>query len=161
MLQFRQYEQPEEAEHTEKLRECYTLTWLSPIEFLVQFVISGGNPAKPFELWEEAFNQLTFLIQAPVHRPRIRNIALWRDRIASSLLRDVSLNPLYSIVPPFANRTYTDCQGPYASGNFRHCAPLRTFQSIPLSMFRLPFRGRPHFPALSGLFFCSAKGITT
>jgi len=30
----------------------------------------------------------------------------------------------------------TDCQGPYASGNSRHCAPLRAIQSIPLSIFR-------------------------
>ena len=49
-----------------------------------------------------------------------------------------------------ANRAYTDCQGPYASGNSRHCAPLRTIQSIPLSMFRSSFRGRPRFPVLSG-----------
>ncbi len=49
-----------------------------------------------------------------------------------------------------ANRAYTDCQGPYASGISRHCAPLRTIQSIPLSMFRSSFRGRPRFPALSG-----------
>ena len=47
-----------------------------------------------------------------------------------------------------ANRAYTDCQGPYASGNSRHCAPLRTIQSIPLSIFRSSFRGRPRFPVL-------------
>ena len=49
-----------------------------------------------------------------------------------------------------ANRAYTDCQGPYASGNSRHCAPLRAIQSIPLSIFRSSFRGRPRFPVLSG-----------
>ena len=48
-----------------------------------------------------------------------------------------------------ANRAYTDCQGPYASGISRHCAPLRATQSIPLSMFRSSFRGRPRFPDLS------------
>ena len=49
-----------------------------------------------------------------------------------------------------ANRAYTDCQGPYASGNSRHCAPLWAIQSIPLSIFRSSFRGRPHCPVLSG-----------
>ena len=45
-----------------------------------------------------------------------------------------------------ANRAYTDCQGPYASGNSRHCAPLRAIQSIPLSIFRSSFRGCPRSP---------------
>ena len=49
-----------------------------------------------------------------------------------------------------ANRAYTDCQGPYASGISRHCAPLRTIQSIPFSILRSSFRGRPRFPVLSG-----------
>ena len=55
-----------------------------------------------------------------------------------------------------ANRAYTDCQGPYASGYSRHCAPLRAIQSIPLSILRSSFRGRP--PVLSGgssAFTCS------
>ena len=47
-----------------------------------------------------------------------------------------------------ANRAYTDCQGPYTSGSSRHCAPLRAIQSIPLSMLRSSFRGRPRFPVL-------------
>ena len=50
----------------------------------------------------------------------------------------------------FANRAYTDCQGPYASGSSRHCAPLWAIQSIPLSIFLSSFRGRPRFPVLSG-----------
>ena len=49
-----------------------------------------------------------------------------------------------------ANRAYTDCQGPYASGSSRHCAPLWAIQSIPLSIFRSSFRGRPRCPVLSG-----------
>ena len=48
------------------------------------------------------------------------------------------------------NRAYTDCQGPYTSGSSLHCAPLRAIQSIPLSIFRPSFRGRPRFPVLSG-----------
>ena len=36
------------------------------------------------------------------------------------------------------------------SGSSRHCAPLRAIQSIPLSISRLSFRGRPRFPVLSG-----------
>ena len=55
-----------------------------------------------------------------------------------------------------ANRAYTDCQGPYASGNSRHCAPLRTIQSIPLSMFRSSFRGQPRFP----IFFAGSSFFT-
>ena len=49
-----------------------------------------------------------------------------------------------------SNRAYTDCQGPYASGSSRHCAPLWAIQSIPLSIFRSSFRGRPRCPVLSG-----------
>ena len=49
-----------------------------------------------------------------------------------------------------ANRAYTDCQGPYVSDSSRHCAPLRAIQSIPFSILRSSFRGRPRFPALSG-----------
>ena len=56
----------------------------------------------------------------------------------------------YTIVLPFANRAYTDCLGPYSSGSYRHCAPLRVIQSIPFSIPRSSFRGRPRFPALSG-----------
>ena len=48
-----------------------------------------------------------------------------------------------------ANRAYTDCQGPYASGSSRHWAPLRAIQSIPLSIFLSSFRGRPRCPVLS------------
>ena len=49
-----------------------------------------------------------------------------------------------------ANRAYTDCHGPYTSGSSRHCAPLWAIQSIPLSIFRSSFRGRPRCPVLSG-----------
>ena len=55
-----------------------------------------------------------------------------------------------AVIPPFGKSGITDCQGPYASGNSRHCAPLRAIQSIPLSIFRSSFRGRPRFPVLSG-----------
>ena len=51
----------------------------------IQFVISGGDPAKPLELLEKTLNQMTLFIQPPVYRPWIRNIALWRDHIAGSL----------------------------------------------------------------------------
>ena len=49
-----------------------------------------------------------------------------------------------------ANRAYADCRGPYDSRSSRHCAPLRAIQSIPLSIIRSSFRGRPRFPVLSG-----------
>ncbi len=64
-----------------------------------------------------------------------------------------------TIVPTLANRAYTDCRGPSASGSSRHCAPLRTIQNIPLSMFRSSFRGRPRFPAPS--FFKRHPGRRT
>lgn len=51
----------------------------------IQFVIPCGNPAKPFELLEEALNQMAFFIQPPIYRPWIRNIALRRDHIAGAL----------------------------------------------------------------------------
>ena len=49
-----------------------------------------------------------------------------------------------------AKRAYTDCHGPYASGSSRHWAPLRATHSIPFSMTRLSFPGRPRFPVRSG-----------
>ena len=51
----------------------------------IQLVIPCGNPAKPFELLEEALNQMALFIQPPIYRPRLRNIALWRDHIAGAL----------------------------------------------------------------------------
>ena len=49
-----------------------------------------------------------------------------------------------------ANWAYTDCHGPYTSGSFLHCAPLRAIQRTPLSIFLSSFRGRPRCPVLSG-----------
>lgn len=49
-----------------------------------------------------------------------------------------------------AKRTYTDCLGPYASGNSRHWVPLRAIHIIPFSTFRLSFAIHFLFPVLSG-----------
>ena len=51
----------------------------------VKFVIARKNPAKPFELLEEAFNQVTLLVDVPVYRPRVVDVALRRNRIGSIL----------------------------------------------------------------------------
>ena len=55
-----------------------------------------------------------------------------------------------AIVPPFGESGIHRLPGPYASGSSRHCAPLWTIQSIPFSILRSSFRGRPRFPVLSG-----------
>ena len=52
----------------------------------IQLVISGGNSTKPFELLEEALDQMAFFIQPPVYWPRMGNIALRRHHIAGSML---------------------------------------------------------------------------
>ena len=52
----------------------------------IQLVIPCGDPAKPFELLEEALNQMALFIEPPIYRPWIRNIALRRDHIGGALL---------------------------------------------------------------------------
>ena len=38
----------------------------------------------------------------------------------------------------------------WISGSSRHCAPIRTIKSIPLSFIQLSFYGHPRFPVSSG-----------
>ena len=52
----------------------------------IQLVISGGNSAKPLDFLEKALHQMALLIQMPVNRPGIGNIALRRDHIAGTVL---------------------------------------------------------------------------
>ena len=51
----------------------------------VGFVIASKYPAKPFELLKEAFNQMALLVGMPIYRPRITDIALWRNCISGIL----------------------------------------------------------------------------
>jgi hypothetical protein len=56
-------------------------------------------------------------------------------------------------VPRFcqrAKRVYTDCQGPKRSGKSRHGAPVRTIQSIALTIVRWLFEGGPMAPRSGG-----------
>ena len=51
----------------------------------IKFVIARKYPAKPFELLEEAFNQMALPVSMPVHRPRVVNVVSRRNRIGSIL----------------------------------------------------------------------------
>ena len=52
-------------------------------ERIVKFVIAHKNSAEPFELLEETFHQMAFLVGVPVHRSGIVDIAFRRNRIGS------------------------------------------------------------------------------
>ena len=52
----------------------------------IQLVISGGNSTKPLDFLKETLDQMSFLVQVPIHRPRFGNIALRRDHIAGAML---------------------------------------------------------------------------
>ena len=58
-------------------------------ELDVEFIIACKYSAKPFELLKKAFNQMALLVGVPVYRPRVVDVALWRDRISSILRNDV------------------------------------------------------------------------
>ena len=47
----------------------------------IRLVISGGDSAKPLDFLEKTLHQMALLIQVPVNRPRIGNVALRRDHI--------------------------------------------------------------------------------
>ena len=63
----------------------------------VEFVIASKYPAKPFEFLEETFNQMALLVGVLVYRPRVVDVALWRDCISSILRNDVFSNCLGTI----------------------------------------------------------------
>ena len=62
-----------------------------------ELIISCSDPAKNFELIEEALNQVAFLISVEIAKPRLDHIAFGWDRIRCSLLCDVGANGLCSI----------------------------------------------------------------
>lgn len=51
----------------------------------IEFVIAREYPAEPLELLKEALNQMPLFMGAPVNRPCVGNIALWRNRIEGFL----------------------------------------------------------------------------
>lgn len=52
-------------------------------------VIAGGNAAKLLKLQEEPLYQMTFLVKAPIHIPRVRFVTFGRNAEISTLISDV------------------------------------------------------------------------
>lgn len=65
----------------------------------IALVISGGNSSKPLDFLEETLDQMALLVQMPVYWPRLGNVALWRDRVAGPMLRDINPNGSGAISP--------------------------------------------------------------
>ena len=55
-------------------------------EGTIQSVISGSDSAKPLDLLEEALHQIALLIQGPLYRPGIGDVALGRNHTAGPVL---------------------------------------------------------------------------
>ena len=113
----------------------------------IRLVKSGGDSAKPLDFLKKTLHQMALLIQGPVYRPGIGDIAFGRNHIAGPVIRNIFPNRPGTIGPVFQHGTPA---GSDLFSSSHHCAPLRMIQSIPLSMVRLPFRGRPRFPVSSG-----------
>ena len=52
----------------------------------IQLVVPGGNMTNLFKLLEEALNQMALFIQPAVYQPQLRNIVLWRNHIAGTMI---------------------------------------------------------------------------
>ena len=65
----------------------------------IRLVISGGDSAKPLDFLEKTLHQMALLIQLPVNRSGITNVALRRDYIAALVSRAVCLNCPSTISP--------------------------------------------------------------
>jgi len=52
----------------------------------IQLVVPGGNMTNLFKLLEEALNHMALFIQPAVYQPQLRNIVLWRNHIAGTMI---------------------------------------------------------------------------
>ena len=58
-------------------------------ETVSEFIITGSDAAKLFQLQKESFYQMPFLIKPPIHIPGIGFIALGRDTEISAMIGNV------------------------------------------------------------------------
>ncbi len=76
------------------------------------FIVASSNTAKLFQFQKECFHQMSFLIEPPIHIPRIRIIALgWNAEISAMISDILSQRPLsVSFVSQYSHsRTKLDC----------------------------------------------------
>lgn len=62
-----------------------------------QLVIAGSDPAEYLELIEKTLDQMAFLIDVKVTKPRLNHITLGWDRIRCILFGDIRANGLCPI----------------------------------------------------------------
>ena len=74
----------------------------------IRLVKSGGDSAKPLDFLKKTLHQMALLIQGPVYRPGIGDIAFGRNHIAGPVIRNIFPNRPGAIGPVCQHGTPAD-----------------------------------------------------
>ena len=71
------------------MQEVYECKMNESKETHSKLVITGSDPAKFLQFQEKCLNQMAFLVQTPIHIPRVRIVGLRRDAEISAMIGNI------------------------------------------------------------------------